>query len=82
MMPPPVRPCGTRPRRRTIRPDPFLHIVIPDALDPDFYAALADSFPGFARIGWDDPTRRVPSNRRFLMGADMIRFRVFDTLRA
>lgn len=55
-----------------IRLDPFPHIVIPDALDPDFYAALAESFPGFARIGWDDPIRRVPSNRRFLRGAESI----------
>lgn len=55
-----------------IRLDPFAHIVIPDALDPDFYAALADGFPGFARIGWDDPLRRVPSDRRFLMGAESI----------
>lgn len=55
-----------------IRLDPFPHIIIPDALDPDFYAALADGFPVFARIAWDDPIRRVPSNRRFLMGAESI----------
>ncbi|PWC88086.1 hypothetical protein TSH100_08335 [Azospirillum sp. TSH100] len=58
--------------RADIRLDPFPHIVIPDVLEAAGYAQLAESYPGFGRIGWDDPARRIPSNQRFMLGADMI----------
>ncbi len=58
-----------------IRADPFPHVIISNALAPDLYAALAESFPGFARIGWDNPAQPVPNNRRFQMSAaDILSF--------
>lgn len=55
-----------------IRRDPFPHIIIQNALDPAFYAALADSFPPFSRIAWDGPPSRIPNNRRVALMAQTI----------
>src|SRR6185312_2001524 len=55
--------------RATIKPDPFPHVVVPDALDPSLYRQLSASFPPFARIGWDDPALSPRSNARFELSA-------------
>lgn len=52
-----------------IRSEPFPHVVITDAMEPDLYADLAGSFPGFARIAWAGPAHAIPSNRHFAMSA-------------
>lgn len=54
-----------------IRTDPFPHIIIPNALDPGLYGALADSFPSFSRIAWES-TGLLPNNRRFALLAQAI----------
>lgn len=55
--------------RADIRRDPFPHVVMPQALDPALYAALADQFPATARIAGERPTR----NRKFgLNGLDLL----------
>ncbi len=54
-----------------VRTDPFPHVIIPDALDPALYTALADSFPAFSRIAWDSKGP-LPNNRRFALPAQAI----------
>ena len=56
----------------TIRREPFPHIVVPDALDPDLYRQLCAGFPPFSRIGWNDPKRLPRSNSRYEVGAASI----------
>ncbi|QJE73883.1 hypothetical protein HHL28_12955 [Aerophototrophica crusticola] len=53
-----------------IRPDPFPHVLVPDALDGDLYAALADSFPSLETLTWAGG--RHGSNRRYEMNAKAI----------
>lgn len=53
----------------TIRLDPFPHIVVADALDPDLYRQLCAGFPPFARIGWSDPQHLPRSNLRLELSA-------------
>ena len=53
----------------TIRLDPFPHVVVPDALDPDLYRQLCTGFPPFARIGWNDPQHLPRSNLRLELSA-------------
>jgi hypothetical protein len=53
----------------SIHREPFPHIVIPDALEPDLYRQLCASFPPFARIGWDDPQHLPDSNSKFELSA-------------
>ena len=55
--------------RATIRLDPFPHVVVPDALEPSLYRQLSESFPPFARIGWDNPALPPLSNARFELSA-------------
>ena len=56
----------------TIRLEPFPHIVVPDALDPDLYRQLCVGFPPFARIGWSDPQHVPDSNMKFELSAAQI----------
>ncbi|MFZ5746780.1 MAG: 2OG-Fe(II) oxygenase [Pseudomonadota bacterium] len=58
--------------RADIRRDPFPHVVASDVLDTETCRLLGESFPPFARIGWDNP--RVPprSNRRFELSGWLI----------
>ena len=53
----------------TIRREPFPHILIPDALDPDLYRQLCAGFPPFSRIGWSDPRIPLRSNSKFELSA-------------
>ena len=55
--------------RATIELEPFPHVVVPGALEPSLYRQLCESFPPFARIGWDDPTMPPRSNARFELSA-------------
>jgi len=56
----------------TIRLEPFPHIVVPDALDPDLYRKLCAGFPPFSRIGWNDPKRPPRSNSKYELSASMM----------
>lgn len=55
-----------------IRHEPFAHVVVPDALDPAFYAELSAGFPSVDRIVAATITRRMPSNRRYALPAHMV----------
>jgi hypothetical protein len=54
-----------------IRREPFPHVVVPDALDPDLYRQLCESFPPFSRIGWSDP-HPPSSNSKFELSAALM----------
>ena len=55
----------SRAHRADIETEPFPHIIINDALDPDTFLRLRASRPDFRRIAWaGDP----PDNKRFPYG--------------
>ena len=55
-----------------IRREPFPHVVVPDALDPDLYRQLCAGFPPFARMGWSDPQQPPRSNSKFELPAAQV----------
>ena len=59
----------SRASRSDLRLDPFPHAVVQEALDPDFYKALASSFPSLEIIAGTSSPERLPSNRRYSMPA-------------
>jgi len=52
--------------RQRIVDEPYPHAVVPDALDPAYYAELAGAFPSLERIAGREP---LPSNRVFRIPA-------------
>lgn len=52
-----------------VRHDPYPHVFVRDVLDDDTHRALSESFPPFSMIGWNDPSVKPGSNRRYQMSA-------------
>ena len=53
-------------RESDLVPEPFPHLVVRDALDPDYYAELARTFPAMSIIAGDQP---LANNRAYRLPA-------------